>query len=575
MLKFLKMTNKDIVSIRIGGPAGSGVKSVGKLLQKSLQHAGFYSFGYLGYPSLIRGGYNFYQINLSQQPVDYSLSYADIFIPLNSLALEQIKKTGSKPRYIIADKTALPDDKRDLPDKSQVIKLNLTSQLKKLKITKISLNSALVGALFKFLNLPLEKLNQVIKKQFVKKGRAVIGQNLKAAALGFNSLDHKPLSLSLPTTKVKTLVMTGNTAIALGFIQGQGRFFSAYPMTPSTSILHYLASVTDNQSILVRQASTEIEAIGIAAGAAYAGVRTMVATSGGGLDLMSEFISLLGIAEIPLVIVDAQRTGPGTGLPTWQEQSDLNIARCAGHGEFPRVVMAPGDPAEAFHLIQEALNLADEYQIPVIFLTDKYLGESLFSLDKSTFDHRSKIKRGKILNLINDKHHLFPRYQFDQDGISPRPLPGNVNGIHITTSDEHDVYGNSIESDPIRIKMQTKRLSKLGSLAKNLPPAKAYGNLKAKTLVVGWGSTKKVIQAVVDRLNLAGLHLSYLYPLNHAVLKSILNPYQQIILVENNSTGQLETDLKLAGVKNIKTLLKFDGEPFFADELLEKIKLLI
>ncbi len=565
------------LAIRVGGKAGQGVKSVGKLIQKYLQELGFYTFGYLGYPSLIRGGYNFYQIDFSLHPLQASKKEAEIYIPLSPDALEKAAP------FLTPQTTILLDPKLSPPPSSQqpLINLNLSPLLKENNIPPIMINTALVGSLAKVLNYPLNPLEATIKKVYKEKPALVIKDNLKAAELGY-SLDLQwrgKAILPPPEEKADLLTLSGNEAIALGFIAGGGKFYTAYPMTPSTNILHYLTKVADKKKIIVRQASTEIEAIGSALGASYAGARSMVATSGGGVDLMSEFISLAGIAEVPLVLVDAQRTGPGTGLPTWQEQGDLNLARHAGHGEFPRLVIAPGDPEEAYLLTQEALNLAERYQMPVILLSDKHLSESVYSCRREFFlKNQIEIEKGKIVSQIKEKYFLYPRYDLKQT-ISPRPLPGTPNGLHTTNSDEHNEYGQSIESEPLREKMQAKRLKKLELLKNELPLPKIYGPRRAKTALIGWGSTKGSILEAQEYLQkeknkaLDFIHFTYLYPLDYQRLEKTLANYSNFILIENNSTGQLQKDLFQMGIRpnQLKVVLKDDGEPFFVDELVNKI----
>ena len=599
--------NFNQFSIKIVGPAGSGVKSTGQLLQRSLQHLGFYTLGYLGYPSLIRGGQNSYQIDFSQEKVLAPKSTSDILLALDFTALEKYIATLSLNGIAIIDKNQLQTDRHPSLKELQkqavfdLIELPISQILAKNQLALIVQNSFLVGTVFELLHYSNQPVKTFLKKNFAKKGESTIQANLRAVELGveatrqsrhdFSKQTKNSLNLlpSQPNNQreVETLMLTGNDAIALAFIKAGGQFYSAYPMTPSTNILHFLKQHGEKHGLVVRQASTEIEAVGVAVGASYAGARSMVATSGGGLDLMTEFISMTATTETPLVIVDAQRTGSGTGLPTWTEQADFNIAKYGGHGEFPRVVIAPGTPLEAYKLLQEALNLADEYQIPVIFLSDKYLSETVFTLDVKVVDQVDvPINRGQlIINKVKQENYL--RYKLTTDGISPRTIPGVVNGLHVANSDEHDEYGSSIESEPMRIKMQAKRLKKLETLRKKLPLPKILGNKQAKIALVGWGSTKGVLEAVVKKINqqaktdskqssssstLALVHFTYMYPLDYTRLAKLFTNFDKIILVENNSTGQLKEDLLLAGANLTQMILKYDGEPFFVSELLEEIK---
>jgi len=603
---------KNIVSIRIAGPAGTGVKSTGKILQKAFRDLGLYTFGYPGYPSLIRGGQNFYQVNVSKKPVNASLEKVDILIPLNFDAFLTYKYTLANNALVLGDSNLLDKEKveKNLGKGARFIPIPVLKTLRENSIPAISQNVFLVGAILKLLGLKAKKAKKTIEKIFKNKEKKVLDLNVKALELGKKSvsdsvsdrfdrivkiskkkraeksflkenIDKKSLIEEGTGTKLlikagidkKLLIISGNEAIALGFIAGGGTFYSAYPMTPSTNILHFLAKHGEKHGIIVRQASTEIEAVGVAAGASFAGARPMVATSGGGLDLMGEFISMLGITEIPLVIIDAQRTGPGTGLPTWTEQSDLNLAKNIGHGEFPRIVLAPGDPLEAYQLTIKALSLTEKWQVPVILLSDKYLSESFYSVyEKDITQIKIPIDRGKITNSPKKN---FRRYKFSLDGVSPRTLPGTKNGLYIANSDEHDTYGNSIESDPTRVLMQGKRLLKLEEIKKEMPLPKLYGPKKAQNLIVVWGSMKwpgiyyaknknQNIKKQENQYKVA--HFSFMYPLDKQRLKEFFKPYKKIIVMENNSTGQFAETLEGIGIKIYEKVLKFDGEPFFIGE---------
>ncbi len=560
------------VTIRIAGPAGYGAKSIGLLMQKALRDMGYHTFGYMGYPSLIRGGENFYQLTVSTKPINATFSKFEIFIPLTRDAYDTYKHLLARRSLVVFNAESVGLIPSRLGGKN--IGINVFSALKQKGLPTITQNVFFIGAVFTILGLDLSSVEKTLKKFFASKGEKVVSQNIQAFKLGAasvkDSLDDR-FDLPKPRSKDRNLIISGNEAIALGFIKAGGTFYSTYPMTPSTNILHFLAKHGPDNGVIVRQASTEIEAIGVAAGASFAGARAMVGTSGGGLDLMGEFISMLGITEVPLVIVDAQRVGPGTGLPTWTEQSDLNLAKNIGHGEFPRIVLAPGDPAEAYEMIQHALNLAEVWQVPVIFLSDKYLSESFFSV---AYDKLNSIKvrvdRGKILRKVKGN---FLRYKFDKLGVSYRTLPGTPGGLHVVNSDDHDEYGNSIESDPIRPLMQSKRLVKLKHIARSLPGPAVYGKKQAKRAVVAWGSMKWPAIYLAERLTeqtgkpWAAVHFTYMYPLDYPRISKQLSRFSEVYLIENNSTAQLKADLEKMGLKVVKTFLKFDGEPFFIDEI--------
>lgn len=599
----------DVMSIKVAGPAGSGVKSIGLLLQKTLQRLKFSTFGYTEYPSLIRGGNNMFQVDFACHQINSSNSKANILVCLDKPSMDLHKKDLSSNALIIydpgeADEKVIEEIKAQSPG-IIFLGVNIANVLKENNIPPIMENSMQLGLIMAVCKLDISALESTISWIFKAKSAEIIEQNKKAAHLGkdvgveamksrpeldnferltqcqnsSNEADKNNLSSS------DKMVLTANDACGLGFIAGGGKLYSAYPMTPSTNLLHYLAKHGPKKGIVVRQAATEIEAIGVAVGASYAGARAMVGTSGGGMDLMTEFLSMCGIAEVPLVLVNAQRSGPGTGLPTWQEQSDLNMAKNSGHGEFPRIVLAPGDPEEAYYMTVTALNFADKYQLPVIVLTDKHVCESFYTVNKFKqveIDHGLTIVNEEMLAAILQKYKItdkkkgnFKRYaDILASGVSPRTIPGVKGGVHLCSSDEHDEFGYSTESGEVRNVQQAKRLRKEEAILEELYSEKCpeayqiYGKDTAELLVVGWGSTKgAILDAIKASPEIAFMQIKYLYPMNHQKLGEIMRKYQKIILVENNSTGQLKNDLILSGIVPDEVILKYDGKPFFADEL--------
>jgi 2-oxoglutarate/2-oxoacid ferredoxin oxidoreductase subunit alpha len=587
--------NSSQYTIKVGGPAGSGVKSIGLLLQKALQRIGFYTFGYTEYPSLIRGGHNIFQVDFSSSTINSSTRNCDLLLALDTQTIKEDSQYVNEDGVIIYDSDVIDNPNEHMKDEITLLDVPISKTLEENDIPKIMQNSVQLGVIMAICDYPIEALYEAIAWTFSDKEKDIIDKNKKAAKIGFDLIEgtekdmEKGLTLPEDQKKAKpNLVLTANESCGLGFISAGGKLYSAYPMTPSTNILHYLARHGAQKDIVVRQASTEIEAIGLAAGASFGGIRSMVATSGGGLALMGEFISMLGIAELPVVMIDAQRTGPATGLPTWQEQSDLNMAKRVGHGEFPRIVCAPGDPLEAYNMTIEALELADKYQIPIIMLTDKHVAESYYSVSKEDYaEIASQTKQkyhGKTWNSIRKEENgemteEFKRYDYTEDGVSKRSIPGWKDGIYIANSDDHAPTGYSIEDSDTRIKQQDKRMRKLEAIKEELKDRSysIYGEKSAKTVIVGWGSTKGTILDTIDYLNsntdkrYAFLQIKYLYPMNKHLLKSRLSKYEKVILVENNSTGQLSENLKLAGIEVNKAVLKYDGRPFFRDELIKKL----
>ena len=350
-------------------------------------------------------------------------------------------------------------------------------------------------------------------------------------------------------------------------------------MTPSSPILHYLASVAVQSDVVIKHAEDEISVINMALGAAHVGARAMVATSGGGFALMTEALGLTAITETPLVIVNVQRPGPATGMPTWTEQGDLQFVLKAAPGDFLRIVIAPGDAQEAFELGARALNFAEIYQLPVIILLDKFVGEGDTTLKKPN-SKSIKINRGKLLTQAQlNKIKDYQRYQITKDGVSPRALPGMPKGLYVANSDEHDVHGYSDESSANRIEQVDKRHRKGINLSKKLPQPKIYGNAKAHKTVIVWGSSKGVVLDAYHELSptkqkkIKILQLQYLWPFPAEFVKNVLNRSRDTLLIENNSTAQLgQLIAQETGFKIENKLLKYDGRPFFREEIVAALE---
>jgi 2-oxoglutarate ferredoxin oxidoreductase subunit alpha len=372
------------------------------------------------------------------------------------------------------------------------------------------------------------------------------------------------------------MLLTGNEAIALGAIAAGCRFMSAYPMTPASSIMEYLAAHGDDFGIVVVQAEDEIAAINMITGAGYTGTRSMTATSGGGFSLMVEGLGLAGITETPIVVVNAQRPGPAIGLPTRTEQCDMEFMLYASHGEFPRAVLAPATIEECFYLTVKAFNLADKYQIPVMILTDQHLASSYTTVEKFDLD-RVNIDRG-LLFSDNESGIEYKRHRITESGISPRAFPGRKNMLVITDSDEHDESGHLIEDAETRTLMMQKRMRKLTGLRLDISPPKTKGEKNADILLIGWGSTAGAIEEAAELLrkeefNVGSLHFSELMPFPAEAAIEALDNAGASYVIENNATGQLahliraETGRQVSG-----KVLKYDGRPFSPAYIVAAVK---
>lgn len=568
------MLEKNNLSWKIGGEAGFGIKSAGMMLARIFMKAGYEVFDYTEYPSLIRGGHNTYQLLVDTRPVNSVLRNIDVLVALNQNAISQNASEVISGGLIIYD-----SEKVKLPSKYEVkgLGLPLTSMAKEAG-QELMRNVVAIGATLALVDQKLDLATRVIKDMFARKGEVVVTSNLKALKAGYDYTlkNHKENFIcSLPSRpEHDNILITANEALALGALAGGLNFYAGYPMTPSSTILHYLAGVAEKVGIVVKHAEDEISVINMALGAAHVGARAMIATSGGGFSLMVESLGLTGITETPLVVVNVQRPGPATGLPTWTEQGDLQFAIRAAQGYFPRIVVAPGDAAEAYQLGAEALNLAEVYQLPIIVLSDKFIAEGN-TTTKRFSTKNIKIKRGKLLTSQQlSQLKNYRRYKVTADGISPRSLPGMKNGLYIANSDEHDEYGYSAEGSENRLKQADKRQAKLDTFYKSMPLPLVYGNAKAKKTVVIWGSPKGVVLDAYYALDpkkqkdIKIMQFQYLWPLAKEFTESILRKSKKVLLIENNSNGQLgELIAQETGFLIKDKVLKYDGRPFFREEI--------
>lgn len=577
------MKNKNNLTWKIGGEAGFGIKSAGMMFGKIFMRTGHEVFDYTEYPSLIRGGHNTYQLVIDTRPVNSVFKQVDILVALNQNTIKENFLELNKAGALIYD--------------SDKVKINST-KLKQIDVWGIAIplttiakeagndlmrNVVSIGATLALVGQNLSVANRVVRENFSKKGKKIVEDNIKALKAGYDFVKanvKEEFMCQLPTLEKKdNIFITANEALALGAVAGGLGFYAAYPMTPSSSILHYLAQIAQKTGIVVKHAEDEISVVNMALGASHVGVRSMIATSGGGFSLMTETLGLIGLTETPLVMVNVQRPGPATGLPTWTEQADLQFVRHAAQGDFPRIIMAPGDASEAYQMGYQALNWADMYQLAVIILSDKLIGEGNSTVKR--FNSQGvKINRGKILTqaqLVKMKQYL--RYKVTPDGVSPRSLPGMNNGLFIANSDEHDGYGFSEEGSQNRMEQVDKRYRKLEEFKKIMPKPLVYGNAKAKKTVVFWGSNKGVIldsyAALPDKIKakIRILQYQYLWPFDGDFSKRILGSSKKILLIENNSNGQLGNLIaQETGIVIENKLLKYDGRPFFREDIIKVLK---
>lgn len=569
---------------KVAGAAGQGIKTAGLVIAKSLKRAGYYTFGYTEYPSLIRGGHNVFQIDVSTDPIYSPSQKLNLLLALNEESIALHVDELDEKSVVIYDSGAFTIKeavKSALDEKSaQSYGIPLLTLAKETGGTAIMKNTVSLGSVWKILGLDLSILQTVIAELF-NKSEEIIELNKKCAQIGYDNTkpedDHKLFKdcIGCNTNDLDNdLIIAGNEALALGAIAGGVRLYSSYPMTPASSILTFLAEEGTKYGMVVKQAEDEITAVNMVVGANHGGTRALCATSGGGFDLMTEAISLAGITETPLPIVLGQRPGPATGVPTWTAQGDLNLALYGGHGEYPRFVVAPGDTTEAFQLIQVLLNISEQLQIPAILLTDKLLGESFYTTP--SFSESIPINRGELIpDEDSEKYAEELRYKFTETGISPRWLPGSKGATYLTNSDEHTPKGYSTE-DAQEIKaMVEKRAKKYATLSNLIPEANVYGASEDIDIaILAWGSTKGVL---MDLLNLTDkricvIHYNYIWPLKTQRALEMINKAKYAFSVEGNLDSQFTKIFEAeSGIKILDKMIKYDGRPIYIEELLEKI----
>ncbi|MDZ7798314.1 MAG: 2-oxoacid:acceptor oxidoreductase subunit alpha [Patescibacteria group bacterium] len=550
---------KEDYSILIGGAAGQGSRRAGFIIARLLSHYGYETFIYDDYQSLIRGGHNFSKIRAASEKVLSHRKKIDFLLAFNEETVEKHKQNLDKNGLIIYDK-----DKFEVKDK-KAVGIATKEIIDQTKGKPIMSNTAFVAGFAKNIGINWQTLKNLLKEEFEK----YEAMNLKIAKLAFEKADQQTQIEKIGQKKDQPL-LTGNQALSLGAVKAGLDFYIAYPMTPSTGILHYLAQRKHDFNIGVAQLENEIGVISSAIGAAYTGARTMIGTSGGGFALMTESFSLAAMNETPLVIVESQRMSPASGVPTYNAQADLLFTANSGHGDILRFIIAPGDADEACFWGGQILNLSWQFQTPSILLIDKEISESTFTFDKKVLD---KIKKEKP--KLWSKKGKYLRYKETKDGISPLAFPGEKNQVIKANSYEHQENGLTTE-EPGPIKdMQNKRLRKFEAMKKEvnkLPAVKVYGDKKAKKALIAWGSTKGPALEAAEKLGLKLIQPIILQPFPEKQMKQALKGVQKVYLAETNATAQLGRILKGYNIKVDKQILKYDARPFIAEEIINKVK---
>lgn len=517
--------NNDVLTIKLAGPAGAGIKSSGLLLSQILLRHGYHLCDYSEYPSLVRGGHNTYQVSFSKNPIHSVYHQTDIFFSLHPDHWKIHRSEFHSRTLVLGDDTPI-----SIP----------LSQMNDSLGSRIYINTICLGITAFLLNLDRNFVHRLVSNHY----HSPSGDNGQAFLLGYDyaqkNLDKHQYDLKNKHIDNNRNIYDGSQAFGWGFINAGGNFYAAYPMTPATGLLHFLADKQQSHHLTVIHPEDEIAAVSMSAGAVYAGARAATGTSGGGFTLMTETVSFCGVADIGLVFYISQRPGPATGMPTWTSQGDLLFAVNAGHGEFNKIVLAPGDQLDSYQMAVTSLNLAAKFNVPVIVLTDKHISESSSSIS-SLADKKVKIITSTL-------------------------------GLRYANSYEHGQDGFSTEDPAQIIKNVKSRLLQLKSITKSIPKPAFFGNPRAKKLIISWGSTKgAILEAIKSSSKYAFIQIKSLWPLDPN-LAQIIKQYKDITVIENNATSQLTTLLKSQfDFQPSRTILKFDGRPFFPEEIIRFI----
>jgi 2-oxoglutarate ferredoxin oxidoreductase subunit alpha len=569
-------------SIGIGGAAGQGVATPGDIFAKIFSRRGLHLNAYNAYQSIIRGGHTFLTIRAGVDPVTNMGDAMDLLIPLNQDTMDRhLRLLGRGGACIYNADTIKPGEHAD---GVQLCALPV-STLADITKNKVAQNTLAMGAALSMMGIGFQSLEDVIREQFGKKAPAVADENIAVARAGYDyATQHfQAFARPLPMTDRKYAVLSGNTALAMGGAAAGVKFYSAYPMSPSTGVLHWFATHGRKAGIMVRQVEDEIGVVNMAIGAAHAGVRAMCATSGGGFALMSEALGLSAMAEIPIVVIDCMRAGPSTGVPTKTEQGDLWQMLGAAFGDYPRVIAAPVDIGDCFTLIPEIFNVVDKFQVPGLVLCDLLLSEGRLSVDPSVLNFAPPVDRGEMLTAPNGHAEGgYKRYKITESGVSPRAIPGIPGYTHVVSSDEHDEDGVLISdmytNHAKRRAMMEKRMRKEKGIAEAVPPPVLQGPANADVTLIGWGSTQGAIEEARAQLAEQGitanqLQIRWLAPLHGDAILDLLKNAKRTIIVENNYSGQfaryLRSETSFVADGHIR---KYDGEPFMPHHIVEAVR---
>jgi len=579
------------ITVGIAGAAGDGLDRTGDTLARTAARLGLHLYTYNSYQSLIRGGHTWLRLRLSEERVGNHGDHLSVLMALNQDSLERHAREVEKGGAIVFNGARFSCDSVPVADGVTLVPLpvpEITTHLGKL--LPVMQNTAALGALLHLVGFDVDVTAEILHETFKRKGQEIIDQNVGVLRAGYDHArkEFPSLGWEWSFSRRRRSVVTGNLMTALGAVAAGCKFYSAYPMSPASFILHWLAAHSETCGVVVKQAEDELAVVNLAIGAGHAGVRSMCATSGGGFALMSEAIGMAGMIEAPVVVVNVQRGGPSTGLPTKTEQGDLNQAIGASQGDFPRVIVAPRDALDCFDTAVEALNLAETFQLPVIVISDLLLGEHRSTVDPDEIPADVPIERGEWAaepGPDGSRDGYRGRYALTPSGISPRARPGVPGLMYVAPTDDHDERGILISDEhtnaAIRRKMHEKRMRKMAGVRARLKPPALEGPVPAEVTLIGWGSTASVIGEAASQLTLAGtptnqLHFKYLHPFHDEEAKAILKGCKRTIVVENNFSGQFARHLRAETCFSVDHVItRYDGEPFEPAYVRQRVEALL
>jgi len=575
------------LSIAIGGAAGQGIATPGDILARIFVRRGLHLNAYNAYQSIVRGGHIFLTLRTSDVPVLSFGDKLDVLIALNQDTMNRHLKLMKPGSSVLYNKDKIKPDGAETG--VQLCGFSVKELAPAVRGDLVQ-NTIALAAVLRLIGVEFKILEDILTLQFKRKGAAVIAENIGVARAGYDyaATQLKALPVDLPDTEKKLAFFEGNQALAMGGAAAGVRFYCAYPMSPSSGVLHWMARHARQLDIMVRQVEDEIGVINMAIGAAHAGCRAMCATSGGGFALMTEGLGAAAMMEIPVVCINVQRAGPATGVPTKTEQGDLWQAMGAGQGDYPRIIVAPTTIPDCFKTVPTLFNLVDKFQCPGIILSDLLLSEGRSSIDPAELDFNVAIERGEVIGLNGATPPLnggYKRYEINDSGVSPRALPGTLGYEHVVATDDHDEDGVLISDEYTnphkRQAMHEKRMRKMEAILPLLDAPRLWGADDAQVTLIGWGSTEGVIHEAIENLAQAGvaansLQIKWLVPLHGEAIVSTLARSDKTIIVENNYSGQFARYLRSeTGFAADGHIRKYDGEPFMPHHIVDGVKAIL